>query len=130
MAVLALVACAGQVSGGPVGGVGEPKQILLELAGFKTSAPPEAKTYGQVTLGHDRATTTLVLTRVQMRNGPVTEGPAALRAYDLYTPNLLLVGDPGLVAQVASAPEQAELTLLGYLSGSRHLILVEVRRTS
>jgi len=111
----------------PQGGAGPPMPILLRISGFVSSAPAGSQLLGPLTLGVDQAIVTLQLTGVQTLNGPLTEGRAALRQFDLYSPNLLLVGDPKLLAMVRQAPPGTQLTIFGYHhGGDRRLILSNV----
>src|SRR5512136_2903381 len=88
-ALLALLA-GGPVSAEQFGGsAGVPQPLLLRISGFVGRAPQGTPSLGSLTLGVDHRVVTLDLSGVQTLNGPLTEGPAALRQYDLYTPNLL-----------------------------------------
>lgn len=108
-------------------GAGIPQPILVRITGFVHSAPAGETTLGPLTLGVDHQTKTLALTAVQMLNGPLTEGPAALRQYWLYHPNILLVGNAELLRAVRSAPAHRKLTLFAYiLSGTQRMLLVQV----
>ena len=70
---------------------------------------------------------TLDLSAVQTLNGPLTEGPAALRQFDLFSPNLLLVGEPAILRSLADATPHAQVTLFGYLhQGARRMFVVQV----
>ena len=104
-----------------------PEPILLRFTGFVASAPEGEKTLGTLTLGIDHAVTTVELAAVQMLNGPLTEGPAALRAFELYNPNLLCVGSRKLLDSIRAAPPRRQITVFGYLRGPRRLLVVEVQ---
>lgn len=117
----------GQSLPGGAGGAGIPQPPLLRLIGFVGSAPAGMKTLGPITLGIDRSVKTLDLTEVQMLNGPLTEGRAALRQSELYNPNLELIGDRGLLRRISAAADHTKLTLFGYLrSSGRRLLVVQV----
>jgi len=115
--------------GHQVPGVGTLQTILIRVTGFVNGAPPGVTTLGPLTLGVDHKVETLELTAVQIINGPLTEGPAALRQYWLYNPNLLLIGNSGLLKEISSAPTQTKLTLFAYLEGSNSMLVVEVDRS-
>ena len=110
---------------GPGVGLAEPP--LLRLSGFVGSAPQGIRTLGTETFGVRSQIMTLELTAVQILNASLTEGPAALRQFDLYTPNLELIGEPALLERVRTAPGQTEITLWGYvMTGALRLLLVQV----
>ncbi len=111
-------------------GAGIPEPILIRITGYVHTAPSGETTLGPFTLGIDHQIQTLALTAVQMLNGPLTEGPAALRQYWLYHPNILLVGDPELLRAIRSAPPQTKVTLFAYiLSGTQRMLVVQVDRS-
>ncbi len=111
-------------------GAGTPQPTLLRLIGFVGSAPDGVETLGSVTVRVDHTMATLALAEVQMLNGPLTEGRAALRQTELYTPNLVLIGSRVLLTNIREAPEHARITVFGYLSGNaRRLFVVEVQRS-
>jgi hypothetical protein len=110
-------------------GVGTLQPILIRVTGFVNHAPEGVTTLGPLTLGVDHKVETLALTGVQVLNGPLTEGPAALRQYWLYDPNLLLIGNSGLLKEISAAPAQTKLTLCAYLEGSNRMLVVEVNRS-
>lgn len=99
---------------------------LLRLRGYVGSAPTDARVLGPLTIGVDSKTLTLQLTEVQTLNGPVSEGISVLRAFDLYDPNLLFIGDAKLTDQVRQAATGAYLTVYGHVVGEQRLLLVEV----
>ena len=108
-------------------GGGAPQPILLRLTGFIGSAPAGVQTLGRITFGVDHTVVTFDLSAVQMLNGPLTEGLSALRQLDLYRPNLLLIGEPAILAEIKRAPRDSKLTLFGYeISGSQRWLVVEV----
>jgi hypothetical protein len=110
-------------------GVGLPQPTLLRLTGFVRRGPEGAKTLGPITLGIGHTVLRFDLTAVQTLNGPLTEGRAALQQYDLYHPNLLLVGAPRLLREIRTAPPQTKLTVFGYVhAGAWRLLVVAVRR--
>jgi hypothetical protein len=110
---------------GPGVGLAEPP--LLRLTGFVGSAPQGTRTFGRETFGVGSRVVTLELTAVQTLNASLTEGPAALRQFDLYTPNLELIGEPSLLERVREAPEHSQITLWGYvMTGAQRLLLVQV----
>lgn len=106
---------------------GIPQPILLRLTGFIDSAPQGERTLGTVTLGADRTVTTLELSAVQTLNGPLTEGPSALRQVEQYRPNLLLIGDQTLLESIRAAPPHTKITVFGYIRGPHRLIVVDVQ---
>ena len=110
------------------GTVGRAETCLLRIRGYVGNAPADARVLGPLTVGIDSKRLTLQLTDVQMLNGPVTEGRSVLRAFELYDPNLLFVGDPQLVDQVREAPPGAYLTIFGYIVGEQRMLLVEIER--
>ena len=129
MATFAVALTVGTVSASDLGGgTGLPQPTLLRLTGFIGSAPPGAKpTLGRITLGLDHIVTTLDLSGVQPLNGPLTEGRAALRQFDLYSPNILLVGDRALLGSIGAAPLHSKIAMWGYvMPGARRLLVVAV----
>jgi hypothetical protein len=122
---LLLARAAGAFDFGPGAGIAEPP--LLRLTGFVASAPQGTRTLGTETFGVGSTVVTLQLTAVQTLNASLTEGPAALRQFDLYTPNLELIGEPSLLERVREAPEQTKITLWGYvMTGAQRLLVVQV----
>jgi hypothetical protein len=104
LAVVALVLAltAGTASASDLSsGLGLPQPTLLRLTGFVGGAPQGAATIGTVTLGLDHTVATLDLSEVQTLNGPLTEGRSALRQFDLYSPNILLIGDRTLLRGIS-----------------------------
>ncbi len=128
VALTGLLCCAGAAAAFDTGpGAGIPEPILIRITGYVQTAPSGETTLGPFTLGVGDKIQTLALTAVQMLNGPLTEGPAALRQYWLYNPNVSLVGKPELLRAVRSAPAQTKLTLFAYiLSGTQRMLLVQV----
>jgi hypothetical protein len=125
---LTLALATGTASALQVGsGAGVPQPPLLRLTGFVGSAPDGVTTLGSVTLGFDQTVATLALAEVQTLNGSLTEGLSALRQYDLYSPNMLLVGDRALLQRISDAPPRARITLYGYVRGTDRLFVVEVQ---
>ncbi|HXQ24443.1 MAG TPA: hypothetical protein VN812_22360 [Candidatus Acidoferrales bacterium] len=122
-------ACAPVLAGDLGGGAGLPQPTLLRLTGFIGSAPQGTPTtLGAVTLGLDHTVTKLDLCDVQTLNGPLTEGRAALRQFDLYSPNILLVGDRALIAGISAAPAHSKISVWGYvMPGARRLLVVDVQ---
>lgn len=113
----------------PGPGAGFPLPLLVRITAFVDTAPPGEQTLGPLTVGVDHQVKTLALIAVQMLNGPLTEGRAALRQQSLYHPNFLLIGNPELLQQIRSAPAQSKLTLFGYFRpGSTRMLVVEVDR--
>ncbi len=108
------------------GAVGKAQTYLLRLRGYVGNAPGDVRVLGALTVGVDAQKLTLQLTEVQTLNGPVTEGRSVLRAFDLYDPNLLFVGDAKLIEQVRQAPVGAYLTVYGYIVGEQRMLLVEI----
>lgn len=116
-------AAAGNLGAGPA--VLQP--LLLRISGFAGGAPAGITTLGTFTFGVDNQVVTLDLSAVQTLNGPLTEGPAALRDFELYSPNLLIVGDPALLRRFADAPPHTQITLFGYVrSGARRMYVVQM----
>ena len=108
-------------------GAGAPQPMLLRISGFVGGAPRGTPSLGSFTLGVDDKVIPLDLSGVQTLNGPLTEGPAALRQFDLYHPNLLLVGNPDILRKLADAAPHAQITLFGYLhQGARRMFVVQV----
>ncbi|HVO24690.1 MAG TPA: hypothetical protein VMW56_13780 [Candidatus Margulisiibacteriota bacterium] len=108
-------------------GAGVPQPMLLRISGFVGGAPRGTLSLGTFTFGFDDRVIALDLSGVQTLNGPLTEGPAALRQFDLYSPNLLLVGDPDILRKLADAAPHAQITLFGYLhQGARRMFVVQV----
>jgi len=108
-------------------GAGVPQPLLLRISGFVGGAPRGTLSLGTFTFGFDDRVIALDLSGVQTLNGPLTEGPAALRQFDLYSPNLLLVGDPDILRKLADAAPHAQITLFGYLhQGARRMFVVQV----
>ena len=108
-------------------GAGVPQPMLLRISGFVGGAPRGELSLGTFTLGFDDRVIALDLSAVQTLNGPLTEGPAALRQFDLYSPNLLLVGDPDILRKLADAAPHAQITLFGYLhQGARRMFVVQI----
>jgi hypothetical protein len=124
--LLALLCGAGTARAGFNSGAGVGEPTLLRLTGFIGAPPPGATTLGTVTLGVDHTVATFHLAAVQTLNGALTEGRAALRQTELYNPNLLLAGKADLLRRITSEPPQTKLTLFGYLSGTRRLVVVQV----
>lgn len=110
-------------------GAGALQHVLVRVTGFVKDAPNGVATLGSLTLGVGHKVETLALTGVQVLNGPLTEGPAALRQYWLYNPNLLLIGNSRLLEEISSAPTQTKLTLFAYLEGSNRMLVVKVDRS-
>jgi hypothetical protein len=101
--------------------------LLLRITGFVEGPPSGTPTLGTFTVGVDAAVIRLELSAVQTLNGPLTEGPAALRQFDLFTPNLLVVGDPGVLQQLIDAVPHTQITLFGYVHpGARRMFVVQV----
>jgi hypothetical protein len=109
-------------------GVGTLQPTLIRVTGFVSEAPEGVTTLGPLTLGVGPEVKTLALTGVQVLNGPLTEGPAALRHYWLYDPNVLLIGNSRLMEEIRSAPAETKLTLFAYLEGSNRMLVVQVKR--
>ena len=108
-------------------GAGVLQPLLMRISGFVDSAPAGAPSLGPFTLGVDDTVVLLDLSAVQTLNGPLTEGPAALRQFDLYNPNLLVVGDPGILRNLTGASPHTQVTLFGYVHpGARRMFVVEV----
>ena len=123
--MLLLAETAGAFDVGP--GVGLAEAPLLLLTGFVGRAPQGVPTLGTETLGVGSRVVTLELTAVRTLNASLTEGRAALRQFDLYTPNIELIGDPSLLERVRQAPEQTKVTLWGYaFTGVQRLLVVQV----
>lgn len=101
--------------------------LLLRITGFVGRVPDGIPTLGTFTVSVDSTVVTLDLSAVQTLNGPLTEGPAALRQFDLFTPNLLVVGDRGLLRQLAAAAPHTQITVFGYVHpGARRMFVVQV----
>jgi hypothetical protein len=101
--------------------------LLLRISGFAGSAPAGIPTLGTFTFGVGNKVVTLDLSAVQTLNGPLTEGPAALRDFELYTPNLLVVGDPALLRSLSDAAPHTQITLFGYVhTGARRMYVVQM----
>jgi hypothetical protein len=101
--------------------------LLLRITGFVGAAPDGTATLGRFTVDVDTTVVTLDLSAVQTLNGPLTEGPAALRQFDLFTPNLLVVGERGLLQQLTDALPHTQITLFGYVHpGARRMFVVQV----
>ncbi len=111
-----------------VGGGGSPQPLLLRLTGFVGEPPTNADPMARVTLGiGQRTVVTMALTAIQIMNGPLTEGPAALEPFVLYEPNLLLVGDPALLVRLQTWSPNVPAVVYGYLrGGSRRMVIVAV----
>jgi hypothetical protein len=110
---------------GSSAGVLEP--LLLRVTGFVGGAPDGTPTLGTFTVGVDTTVVTLDLSAVQTLNGPLTEGPAALRQFDLFTPNVLVVGERSLLQQLTDALPHTQITLFGYVHpGARRMFVVQV----
>lgn len=108
-------------------GAGPPQPVLLRISGFVGRAPTGVPTLGTFTLGVQNSVVTLELSSVQTLNGPLTEGPAALRQFALYDPNLLVVGDRGILRRLTDAVSQTQITLFGYVhQGARRMLVVQV----
>jgi hypothetical protein len=108
-------------------GAGVPQPTLLRISGFVDGAPSGTLSLGTLTFGVDDKVIALDLSGVQTLNGPLTEGPAALRQFDLYSPNLLLIGNPDILRKLADATPHAQITLFGYLhQGARRMFVVQV----
>ena len=136
LCIVGLATLGGLLVGGLVsaeqfgGSAGVPQPLLLRISGFVGGAPQGTPSLGSFTLGVDHRVVTLDLSAVQTLNGPLTEGPAALRQYDLYTPNLLLVGDSNLLRQLTDAMPHAPITLFGYVHpGARRMFVVHIETT-
>jgi len=109
------------------GGAGVPQPLLLRISGFIDRAPQGTPSLGSFTLGVGQHVVTLDLSGVQTLNGPLTEGPAALRQYDLYTPNLLLVGSSAMLRNLTDAMPHTPITLFGYVHpGARRMLVVHI----
>src|SRR5262249_18517489 len=105
-----------------------PQPTLLRLTGFVGAAPAGVTTLCSVTLGIDDRVTTLDLSAVQTLNGSLTEGPASLRQFELFSPNILLVGEAALLRGITEAPAHAKLVVFGYTRpGARRMMVVDVR---
>jgi hypothetical protein len=109
--------------------VGTLQPTLIRVTGFVSHAPHGVTTLGSLTLGVGHKVETLQLAGVQTLNAPLTEGPAALRHYWLYNPNILLIGDPRLMDEIRSAPAETKLTLFAYVEGSNRMLVVRVDRS-
>ncbi len=108
-------------------GAGLPQPMLLRISGFVGGVPPGTLSLGTFTFGVAGKVIALDLSGVQTLNGPLTEGPAALRQFDLYNPNLLLVGDPDILRKLVVAAPHAQITLFGYLhQGAWRMFVVQV----
>ena len=108
-------------------GAGVPQPMLLRISGFVGGAPQGALSLGTFTFGVDDKVVAVDLSAVQTLNGPLTEGPAALRQFDLYSPNLLLIGEPDVLRNLTDAAPHAQVTLFGYLhQGARRMFVVQV----
>lgn len=108
-------------------GAGVLQPLLLRISGFTGGAPAGTPTLGTFTLGVDKTVVTLDLSGVQTLNGPLTEGPAALRQFDLYTPNLLLVGERAVLRSLTDAAPHTPITLFGYVHpGARRMFVVQI----
>jgi hypothetical protein len=109
-------------------GAGVPQPLLLRISGFVDGAPEGTLSLGPFALGVGQAVVTLDLSGVQTLNGPLTEGPAALRQFELYTPNLLVVGEPKVLRSLMDAVPHAQITLFGYVhQGARRMFVVDVQ---
>jgi hypothetical protein len=126
---LLLLATGTSAAQGAHPGVGNLQPTLIRVTGFVNNAPEGVTTLGPLTFGVGRKVETLQLTGVQTLNGPLTEGPAALRHYWLYEPNVLLIGNAGLLKEISSALPQTKLTLFAYVEGSNSMVVVEVDRS-
>jgi hypothetical protein len=131
--IFGLATLAGLLAGGPLsaeqfgGSAGVPQPLLLRISGFVGRAPQGTPSLGSFTVGVDHQVITLDLSAVQTLNGPLTEGPAALRQYDLYTPNLLLVGNSNLLRSLTDAMPHTLITLFGYVHpGARRMLVVHI----
>lgn len=127
-AALAMLAAQTSAADG-LHGPGTLQPTLIRVTGFVKDAPNGVATLGSLTLGVGHKVETMALTGVQILNGPLTEGPAALRQYWLYNPNLLLIGNSRLLEEISSAPTQTKLTLFAYLEGSNRMLVVKVDRS-
>ena len=108
-------------------GAGVLQPLLFRISGFVGGAPPGIPTLGPFTFGVDHSVVALDLSGVQTLNGPLTEGPAALRQFDLYSPNLLLVGEQDVLRNLTEAAQHTEVTLFGYVHpGARRMFVVQV----
>ncbi len=108
-------------------GVGASRPILLRLRGFVGSAPQGVATLRPFTLGIDSTVITLDLADVQTLTGPLTAGRAALHQFDLFNPNLLLVGERALLQHIRGTPPHTQITIFGYVrQGARRLLVVRV----
>ncbi len=108
-------------------GAGVLAPLLMRISGFVDGAPAHAQSLGAFTLGVDDTVVELELSAVQTLNGPLTEGPAALRQFDLFNPNLLVVGDSEILRKLTDAPPHTQVTLFGYVHpGARRMFVVEV----
>ena len=108
-------------------GAGVAQPLLLRISGFVGGAPQSVPTLGRFTLGVGKAIVTLDLSAVQTLNGPLTEGPAALQLFDLYTPNLVAVGEEAVLRGLTGAPLHTQITLFGYIrAGARRMYVVQV----
>jgi len=130
LAVAALVAQLAfiQVAAAHVGSnAGVLGPLLLRITGFVGSAPDGVPTLGTFTVDVDTTVVTLDLSAVQTLNGPLTEGPSALRQFDLFTPNLLAVGDRSVLRLLIDALPHTQVTLFGYVHpGARRMFVVQV----
>lgn len=106
---------------------GRTQTYLLRLRGYVGNAPSDARVLGSLTVGIDSKGLTLQLTDVQTLNGPVAEGMSVLRPFALHDPNLVFIGEPKLVGQVAEAPVGTYLTIYGYIVSEQRMLLVEVQ---
>jgi len=105
--------------------------LLLRVTGFVGGAPDGTPTLGPFTVDVDSTVVALDLTAVQTLNGPLTEGTAALRQFDLFTPNVLVVGDRALLHLLTDAVPHTQITLFGYVHpGARRMFVVQVETTS
>lgn len=108
-------------------GAGVLQPLLMRISGFVGGAPEGTPSLGTFTLGVDDRVVTLDLSAVQTLNGPLTEGPAALRQFDLFSPNLLVVGDPEILRTLSDAAPHTQVTLFGYVHpGARRMFVVQV----
>jgi hypothetical protein len=129
-AALAMLAAQTSAAGGLNGpATGTLQRTLIRVTGFVSHAPQGVTTLGPLTLGVGHKVQTLQLTGVQTLNAPSTEGPAALRHYWLYNPNILLIGDSRLMKEIRSAHAETKLTLFAYVEGSNRMLVVEVDRS-
>jgi hypothetical protein len=126
-ALAPLVACAPVAAESLGSGAAVLQPLLLRISGFTDGAPQGTSTLGSFTLGVDHKVVTLELSAVQTLNGPLTEGSAALGQFDLFHPNLLLVGDRELLRNLAGAMPHTPVTLFGYVHpGARRMYVVQV----